>query len=739
MIATDSKRQDITAPLPLRVRPDVRVHPVRLRGRWHWNVKDPATQRYFQLRDEEYFVWRHLDGTHGFAEIQKRFDCQFAPQRLATEELRAFVTMLDTAGLLLVDAAGQGERMWRRRLSHQQRERWAGWTNPLMIRFRGLNPEPLLRWLTPRLRWSWSASGCAVATLVIVSAVLLAVAGWEDIIARLPGTQSFLTPGNVFWLGVTLAGIKLLHELGHAVTCHRFGGECHELGVMLLVFTPTLYCNVSDSWMLPSKWQRAAIASAGVAVEIVLAAVATWLWWLSEPGLFHTICLNVMLVGSINTLVFNGNPLLRFDGYYVLSDLLEVPNLREQADAAARDVMIRGLCGRNAASVVLDASLPRTWLIGYGVAAWAYRWTVLFGIFWFLHRMLMPIGLEWIVLTLAVPIVGRAVVNQVSRGMQIVRETVHGDDTSRARMRMRGGVVFAALASLFLIPLPCSVVSPAVVEPRGTQSLYVSISGRIVDSVRDGAAVEAGQAIVRLDNPELERDIVRLIGQRNQQRRHVESLRRRQVSDSHAAAGIPAAMGSLADLEERLNQRERDLSRLTLTAPAAGTILSAVSRFHSGSPDGLRSWSGRPLDDRNRGALLDTGTLVCRIGDPLQREALLFVVQDDIEFVRPGQRVRMQFDALPSATLAGTVAEISAVDEPSIPWPLVARGDLPVTSDHYGQARPLVTVYQARVEIETHDHDLPLGSTGQARVRVEPMSLGSRMLRAARRTFRFEM
>jgi putative peptide zinc metalloprotease protein len=373
------------------------------------------------------------------------------------------------------------------------------------------------------------------------------------------------------------------------------------------------------------------------------------------------------------------------------------------------------------------------------VAAWVYRWTVLFGIFWFLHQMLLPIGLEWIVLALAVPVVGRAGVTQISRGMRIVRETVLGDDASRARMRVRGGVAVAALAALFLIPLPCSVVSPAVVEPRGAQSLYVSIPGRIVDSVRDGEAVEAGQAIVRLDNWELERDIVRLTGQRNQQRQHVDSLRRRQVSDNQAGAGIPTALKSLEDLEERLQQRERDRSRLTLQAPAAGTVLSAVSRFPTATSDGLRTWSGRPLDDMNRGALLDTGTLVCRIGDPRQLETQLFVVQDDIEFVRLGQRVRLQLDALSSATLSGTVAEVSAVDEPSIPWQLVARGDLPVTADRRGQARPLTAVYQVRVELDTNGHELPLGSTGQARIRVEPMSLGSRLLRAARRTFQFEM
>jgi putative peptide zinc metalloprotease protein len=721
------------------VRPDVRVQPVRLRGRWTWCVKDPATQRYFQLRDEEYFVWRHLDGGVSLAGIQSRFDRQFAPQRLTDGELKGFVSMLDAAGLLLVDAPGEGDRQWRRRQNSARRNRWSAWTNPLMIRIRGVNPEPFLRWLTPKLNWLWSTGGLVAASLLIASAVLLAVARWDDLVAKFPETQSFLTASNVFWLGVTLAGIKLLHELGHATTCHRFGGECHELGVMLLVFAPTLYCNVSDSWMLPSKWQRAAIASAGVAVELVLSAAAMWLWWLSEPGLIHTLCLNVMLVGSINTLVFNGNPLLRFDGYYVLSDVMEVPNLREQADAAWHGVLVRGLIGRGAGSVAADASLPRAWLIGYGVAAWAYRWAVLFGIFWFLHRLLMPLGLGWLVLALAVPVVGQSVANQISRGRRFVREEIGDDEASRRRMRFRAGVVFAALAGLVLIPLPCSVRSPAVLEPRGAAALYVTIPGRIVDGVREGTAVEAGQAIGQLENDELERDIAKLTGQRNQQRILVESLRRRQVSDRQAAARIPAATEALADIEQRLTQREQDRSRLTLTAPVAGVVLPVLSHTAASHASGFRTWSGQPLDESNRGAFLDTGTLVCRIGDPRQQEALVFVDQDDIELVRPGQAVRLQFDSLPSATLAGAVAELSAVDDPSLPWPLLARGDFPVTTDRTGQPRPLTTVYQARVDLAPHDHALPLGSTGQARIRVEPLSLGSRMLRAVRRTFRLEL
>ena len=124
---------------------------------------------------------------------------------------------------------------------------------------------------------------------------------------------------------------KILHEFGHGLSCKHFGGECHEIGVMFLVLTPCLYCNVSDSWMLPNRWHRAAIGAAGMYVELVLASICTFIWWFTEPGPLNYICLNVMFISSVSTVMFNANPLLRYDGYYILSDILEIPNLRQKA------------------------------------------------------------------------------------------------------------------------------------------------------------------------------------------------------------------------------------------------------------------------------------------------------------------------------------------------------------------------------------------------------------------------
>src|SRR5690606_25016290 len=207
----------------------------------------------------------------------------------------------------------------------------ANFTNVLAFRFKGFDPEPILNFIYPYTRWFFSKPAFIVSCLLVLSALTLVLVQFDTFQSRLPSFQSFFAAKNWLWLGLTLAVTKVLHDFGHGLSCKHFGGECHEIGVMFLVLTPCLYCNVSDSWMLPNRWHRAFIGAAGMYVEVVLASICTFVWWFTEPGLLNYICLNVMFVSSVSTILFNANPLLRYDGYYILSDILEIPNLRQKA------------------------------------------------------------------------------------------------------------------------------------------------------------------------------------------------------------------------------------------------------------------------------------------------------------------------------------------------------------------------------------------------------------------------
>ena len=315
MIARASDLPTTARPLLLERRQDLDAEWLIVRGQRWWRLKDPIRMKFWQFGEEEYFLWSQLEAGVSLEELQQRFRGDSRRRRIELPQLHQFLGTLHREGLVFSTAARQADILLDRddRQRSQRKLQWL--TNLLAIRFRGLDPTRLLEWLHPRVAWLFTPWSLLAFGLLVLSAVLLAGCELETILARLPGASEFLTPTNLVWLAATLGAMKACHEMGHAgSTCRQFGGRCHELGVMLLVFTPCLYCNVSDAWLLPNRWRRMAISAAGMCVEIVLAATATWLWWFSEPGLFSTLCLNVMVIGSVNTLLFNGNPLLRFDG-----------------------------------------------------------------------------------------------------------------------------------------------------------------------------------------------------------------------------------------------------------------------------------------------------------------------------------------------------------------------------------------------------------------------------------------
>src|SRR5262245_6347961 len=320
-------------PVPLQMRRDLVVQRQRWQGREYWTVKDPLALKYYRFEDEEFAILSLLDGQTSSETIRERFERQFAPQRLSALQLQHLLVMVHRSNLLIADSPGQGQELLTRDPSRIHRRWLSTAANFLAIRFQGVDPDRLLTWLNRRAGWIFSLPAVFLALALVLSAALLVAAEFDTFRARLPTFQAFFAAKNWAWLAVTLCITKVLHQFGHGLACKRFGGECHEMGVMLLVFTPCLYCNVTDAWMIPSKWRRAAVGAAGMYVELVLASLCTFLWWLSEPGLLNHLCLNLMFVSSVSTLVFNANPLMRFDGYYILSDLLEIPNLRQKSAA----------------------------------------------------------------------------------------------------------------------------------------------------------------------------------------------------------------------------------------------------------------------------------------------------------------------------------------------------------------------------------------------------------------------
>ena len=720
-------------PLAVRMRPDLQIFPQPGGERPAWVVKDPIAMRYQRLGEAEFTILQWLDGRVSLDQVREKFAARFAPQQLSRQQLHQFLGRLHRQGLVLAESTGQHETLLQRWTVHRRWEWFQRAIGILAIRFRGADPTRLLDALYPRVRWMFSRGFLALCLLLVAAAGGLALVRLDQVAARLPELAAFLRVQNLLWLAVAVGAVKVLHELGHALACRHFGGECHELGLMLLVFTPCLYCDVSDCWTWSQRGRRMAVAAAGMGVELVLAAVATFGWWFSQPGWLNQMCLNVMLLCSVNTLLFNGNPLLRYDGYYLLSDWWNAPNLAAQSRALVRGAVVSFFLG-----VPLDEPLDlpagrRGRFAVYALASTLYSWCVVGGIVLVVYQFLEPRRLELLaggaVLLVAVGLLTSPVVYAVG----LLRDPLLRHRIRRGRLAGSTGLALAILAALLTFPWPCRVTAPWVVEADGARHVFVSVAGRLAATTAPGTRVAAGQSLARLEDPDLARELIRLSGQREEWGRRLKSLEARQAVSSAAAVQIPATRESLADLERRWQERSQDAQRLTLTAPIAGVVLPPPRVPESDDEQALPTWSGTPLDEQNLGGWLDSGTLLCQVGDPARFRAVLTIDQADIESVRPGQRVWLQPNQLPGMWLAGSITEIAQLDEDASSERFERPADSAGKSTGGGQATAVR--YQALAQLDDGDQRLLLRTAGRARIVVSPQPVWRRVFRYLARTF----
>ncbi|MGE0606827.1 MAG: HlyD family efflux transporter periplasmic adaptor subunit [Pirellulales bacterium] len=730
-------------PLPLAVRGDLMARRQTFQGRTWWVIKDPLKLRYHRLAEAEYFILNNLDGQHSPADIQEAYGWQFAPDRLSIAEVVGFAAMLHQSGLVTSHASGQGHVMLERDAQRIRGNRWGMLSNLLSIRFRGVDPDGFLNRVYPFVRWAFTPAALWMSLLLGLAALLLVVVRMETFYAKLPAFHQFFTRENAFTLAGVLVVTKICHELGHAFACKHFGGECHEIGVLLLVFSPCLYCNVSDSWMLPNKWHRMAIAAAGMYVELVIASLATFAWWFSQPGLLHNLCLSTMFICSVTTVLFNANPLLRYDGYYILADYLEIPNLRQRSSDMLRRFLSAWFLGDESSD---DPFLPRgrPWQFAlFTVASEIYRWLVTLSILVFLYHCLEPYRLKILGQLLGCLSLFALLIQPVSRLVRFMRTPRKRDEYRQRRFFIRSGSLAFVAVVLLAIPLPHRVHCPLALQPRDAASVFVKIPGEITElRVRPGQVVAAGETLAQLENIDLELEAATIRRKRDRQRVLLENARRIRFLDEKAAGQLPELAKSVASLSGQLDRKQADLDQLTLAAPLSGTVLPPPSQSKSRAADGeLPTWSGTPLERRNMHCSLSPGSLLCQIGDPSRFWADLVIDQADIEYVQLEQSVVLLFDELPGVVFRGTVEEIARRDLQATPQQLSNKtgGNLASKSDAGGRERPMNASFQARVAIDDPEQHLRIGCRGRASIHVSSQSLGQAAWRWWQRTFHFKL
>jgi putative peptide zinc metalloprotease protein len=439
--------------------------------------------------------------------------------------------------------------------------------------------------------------------------------------------------------------------------------------------------------------------------------------------------------------MFNGNPLLRYDGYYILSDLLEIPNLRQKASEILNRKLSYWCLGIEQPDNPFLPDRNQTLFAIYSLAAVTYSWVVVFSILWFLQRMLEPYHLKSIGRVIAMAAMYGLFVQPLWKLWTYFRVPGRTDQVKKLRLLATVAVVGAVIAAIFTVPLPHREYCMLQIQPHQAASVRVIIPGRIEEIlVEPGQRVEAGQPLIRLSNPDLELLIADLEGKLTVDRAKYAGLQLQQFRDDTAALQMASVHENILATEDALRQKKADMAKLDILAPIAGTVLPPPELPHKTlNPDGqLPSWYGTPLESRNLGSYLSVSTLVCMVGDPNQMHADLVLDQSQIDFVATGQSVDIKLDHLPLDEFQGKIARIALEDMKATPKNMSNKsgGEVASKTDESGVERPWSPSYQALVFPLTGPDDLlRSGLRGRAKIHARWQTAAQRAWRLLSDTF----
>lgn len=732
-------------PIRLRVRRDLVIQETVYQGEQSWIVKDPVAMKYFRVQEPERIALEMLDESNSYQDICDELARRFPEVQVRVEDVHMLVNSFHKNGLLISNAPGQAAPLQIKRNKELKQKAMQLLMSVMSLKFPGVDPERFLSWLYPKVSWFFSKSCFYLCLFICTAALVLVMQNLDEFYRRLPEFGQFFNLNNIFFMGAIMIVTKSIHELGHGLMCKHFGGECHEIGFMLLVMTPAMYCNTSDSWLLPNKWHRIAIGAAGMYVEVVLASICTFIWWYTQPGVIHYIALNTIFLCGVSTLLFNANPLLRYDGYYMLSDFLEIPNLAQKSKTSLVSKLRVTCLGMQPVNSRMLPTRHQISFAVYSVASFVYRWFVMLLIFWFLVKIFEPYGVSIIGhIMIVFSLVGMVVV-PLFKMVKFFWYPGRFREVKKVRFAISCLVVALVAGGLFMIPVPHNVQASFVVMPIGSEQIYVSQPGSLKEVYfQAGDRVKKGDVIALLENADLEMRLEELNGLLAKAQSQLADFRLNEKRIEDSSRLIKRAESQISDLENRIALQTRLVGELKLVATREGVIIPPPNKPVEPvdvleDQRTLVSWSGTPLDAENRNAFLEYQTLYCLIGEPTEMKAMLVIEQSNAKFIEPDQPVTMMVDERIGAKIKGNIEFVSRDPLDTVPRELSVNngGSIATKPVAGGKEVPMFPSYEASVPLDHVDVVLLNGFRGQAKVRVGASPLGKRFVRYLKTVINF--
>ena len=666
------------------VRADLEVTRHLFRGEPAYVVRDPIALTCHRLGLAEYSILVHLDAERPLEAIFASLCARGVLDAAREEEFYAFVFSLHRLGFLFLPLHDEG--LLYRRAQRKRSARARRWLGALFsCQLRLIDPDRFLSRTLPYVRPAFTRGALLVWTLTVGTAAWVVARNWGDFTAPLTNLFAY---GNLPLLWAALILLKVAHELGHAYACKRFGGAVPGMGVTLTFLTPAAWVDASSSWSFPDRWKRFWVCMAGMYVELFLASLAVFVWAVTAPGLVHTLAHDMAVLASVVTLAFNLNPLLRFDGYHALCDLLEVPNLRARAAAYVAALAKRRLLGLPAP---IEAVEPRlgVFFAAYVAGSALCRVTLVLALCVIVASRFHALGLF-----LAAAFVATAL-------LRVAAKLAAWAWWSREAAAVRGRAVACSIFALALLPAtllgmprPSHVLLPAVVGRTTERSVCAEHPGELVEiRVRPGDVVEADALLVRIDDPDAQSGL--------------EAARaRRRQAEIRARAAFEAGPGAAQAEEPRLRQADADLEAAELRERAQ----ALVAPFPAGV---VRA-------RRDPGPRVERGEELLRLAAGPPRVRALCSQEDWSRCVpRVGDVIGFRSAADPGRILHGTIERVVARGEHDL-----ARSLAPLTDAGGGDvALDPRTRHAHRAQFELvvaldapHGADLPIGLTGVLRL-----------------------
>lgn len=666
-----------------RLRSTLQTHRQHYRGQmWHV-LQDPSNNQFFRLNEAAYRFVGLLDGRRTIAQVWNVCNEQLGDSAPTQGEAIQLLGQLYTSNLLHGDMPPDAEGLFRRYKKRVTREVQGYMTNLLFIRIPLIDPDRFLDRFVGIFGVVFSWWGLVLWIGLLATGVYFIAGRAGDLVSR---ASSILDPESLPLLYASFVVVKVVHEFGHAFACKKFGqasgsgGEVHVMGIMFLVFTPLPYVDASSAWALRSTWHRVVVGAAGMFVELGIAAVAAVVWsQTSETTAIHAICYNVMFIASVSSLLFNGNPLLRYDGYYIFSDLLEIPNLAQRSKEYLYYLVKRYIWRARNPRDPSHTKGEKGWLLFYAVASTAYRIFISVAILLFVSGFLPFVGvilaavavIAWVM----VPI-GKFIYYLISSG-ELMRVRAWAVTTSVALPAL-------ILGGLGLVPAPDPFYVKAVVEPVEMQIVHVGADGFLDEFLPSGRNVTpGGPLLARSVNPMLTARHEQLLAERR------EFVARRGAALVQEPAAVQIIEEQIGAVDEKLDRIRQQLASLQIRSPLAGMWVS-------------------PNIDRLKGAYLTRGQAIGLVAT-MDTLVVRAVAGQDVAgalMEDAAERVEIRMDGRPDKQIGGRIKQFLPAGGDRLPSPALsfpAGGPIATKPDDPTGTRTAERVFEIQVTPDPSD------------------------------------